>query len=346
MRVLKPLVVVAALTALVSAVAAQQVNVSVQKLQPAISAGFAATAKSSADGVSFTFKKTGDERRLLAAAGVPAGNATGARAAEVGYELQLTSGAAPRLALIAYEKGGASWYRVASSPAATGSVSGARLSIASLLPTAFSSGGGKEVDWAQVDRLWVGFVFDGAAEGTARLSAVRLTDEVALPTTPVSLTGGEAGRWSSGQDPAVKATLAMAPEGPGGRQCLKYTFSVPGGRHMYAIPSTPATVQDLEGYTALRFKYRAVIPAGMKMLITLTESNGPGYCVEPPPPYSAEWKEMTLPLSGFKWASWTAKDDNGQFDLSKLTSISTGTHGAPAQAGDGYLMVCDLELVP
>ena len=138
----------------------------------------------------------------------------------------------------------------------------------------------------------------------------------------------------------------MVPGAPNGGECMKYVFTVPAGRHMYAIPSTPVAVEDLEGYSALRFKYKYQIPAGMRMLISLGEAGGPMYFVEPAGPWSAEWAEMTIPLSKFQWATWSQKDDNGQFDLAKLSTVQIGTHGVPAEAGEGSIMVCDVELVP
>ena len=323
-----------------------EVNVPVQKLQPAATAGFAATCKTAADGVTVTFKKTGEERRFLALQGVPAGNPAGAKTAEIAYNLTLASGAAPRAAILIYEKGGGSWYKIGALPVAVGANATTRVSVAALQQTAFSTSANKQLAWDQAERVWAGFVFDGAAEGKLTVTAVKLTDQAALPTQPLRLTGADQGKWSAGQDAAVKSKLEMTPDGPKGGECLKFTFTVPAGRHMFAIPSTNVAVEDLEGYTALRFKYRYQLPPGMRMLISLGEAGGPMYFVEPAGPWSAEWAEMTIPLSKFQWASWSQKDDNGQFDLAKLTTVQIGTHGVPAQAGDGSIMVCDVELVP
>lgn len=322
------------------------VNVPLQKLQIATTSGFTATARSGAEGLGITFKKAGDERRFLAVQGLPAGSPSGAKAAEISYRLDLTSGEAPRAAVLVYEKDGGSWYKIASTPAALGAPVAARVSVAALQPTAFSTGAGKQVNWDQVTSVWAGFVFEGPAEGKLQVSGVRLVDQLALPTKPVSLTGGETGKWSSGQDAAVKAKLTMVPEGPGGKQCMKYEFNVPAGRHMYAIPSTNVTVEDLEGYSALRFKYRAQIPAGMRMLVILGETNGVTYLASPAGPWSGEWGEMTVPLSQFQWASWSQKDTEDKVNLSRLTSVQIGTDGTPTQGGDGSIMVCDIELVP
>ncbi|MEI6500455.1 MAG: hypothetical protein WCP21_05430 [Armatimonadota bacterium] len=337
------LLVIVALTLLTAAFA--EVNVPLQKLQVASTSGFDATCKAGADGVAVTFKKTGEERRFLALEGVPAANPTGAKTAEISYRLDLTSGDAPRAAVLVYEKGGGSWYKLAAQPVALGAASTARVSVAALQQTAFSTDANKQVDWDQVDHLWVGFVFESAAEGKLSISGVRLTDQTALPTQPVRLTGTTQGKWSVGQDPAVKGNAEMVPGGPNGGECMKYVFTVPAGGHMYAIPSTPVAIEDLEGYSALRFKYKVQIPAGMRMLISLGEAGGAMYCNENNGPFPTEWAEMTIPLSKFEWASWSSKDEDGQFDLAKLASVQIGTHGVPAQAGEGSIMVCDVELV-
>lgn len=338
------LLVIVALTLVTVAFA--EVNVPLQKLQAASTSGFEATCKASADGVSVTFKKTGEERRFLALEGVPAGSPVGAKTAEISYRLDLASGDAPRAAVLAYEKGGGSWYKIAAQPVALGAALATRVSVAALQQTAFSSDTNKQVDWDQVDHLWVGFVFEGAAEGKLVVSGVRLVDQTVLPTQPVRLTGAGPGKWSSGQDPAVKANLEMVPGGPNGGECMKYVFTVPAGKHMYAIPSTPVAVEDLEGYSALRFKYKVQIPAGMRMLISLGEAGGAMYSIENNGPFPTEWAEMTLPLSKFEWAVWSSKDEDGKFDLAKLATVQIGTHGAAAQAGEGSIMVCDVELVP
>lgn len=335
---------VVALTLMTAAFA--QVNVPLEKLQIASTSGFTAACKPGADGLAITFKKTGDERRFLAVQGVPAGSPAGAKAAEISYRLDLTSGDAPRAAVLVYQKDGGSWYKIAANPVALATSATTRVSVAALQPTAFSNGTDKQVNWDQVDRLWAGFVFDGPAEGKLSISGVRLLDQTALPTQPLRLTGSGPGTWTSGQDPAVKVKLTAAPEGPEGKQCMKFEFNVPAGKHMYAIPSTNVTAEDLEGYSALRFKYRAQIPAGMRVLVTLGETDGVSYFAEPPAPWSSDWAEMTIPLSQFKWASWGQKDTEDKVNLSRLTNVQIGSHGVPAQAGDGSIMVCDVELVP
>lgn len=337
MRLLSLLLITLLLTTLAFAA-----ETPLKDLRLAASSGFTATAS----GTTVTFAKTGDERRLLALAGTPSADATGAKALEFSYQLDLQSGAPPRLAAVVYEKSGGSWYKLSGIPAVTGQPASARLSVAAMIQTAFSADATNAVEWPDVDRVWFGFVFDGSAKGKVTVSNARFTDTTAVPTQPLRLFGDTPGKWSEGHDPAIKTTLAIVNEGPDGKPCSKFEFDVPAGSHMYAIPTAPITVEDLEGYKSLRFKLRGEIPQGMRLLITLAEAGGPAYFVEMPGPGPAEWTELTFPLSDFKWASWSAKDENNQFDLAKLMSVSVGSHGVPANARLGHLMVCDVELVP
>ena len=155
---LKTALIVLATLTVVAALAA--VDVPLQKLQPAALSGFEAKPTTTGGAVSFAFKKTGEERRLLAVAGAPAGDATGAMAAEITYDLTLARGDAPRLAVIAWDQDGGSWYKVSARPAAVGAGQSARVSIAGLTPTAFSTDRSGQLEWANVDRVWAGFIFD------------------------------------------------------------------------------------------------------------------------------------------------------------------------------------------
>jgi hypothetical protein len=293
-----------------------------------------------------SFDKAGDERRLLALEGVPQSSLEGARALDLSYRVQMEAGQAPRLALVIFEGDGGCWYRLSAGPVQLDRLARARLSLASLRQAAFSTDASGALEWANVAKVWVGLIIDGPAEGSLELLQARFTDEPYRPESPLRVTGDGPGEWHAGQDRAVKSELTTPNEGPGGAPCMKYEFTVPGGRHMYAIPSTGIVPAELEGYTALRFKYRANIPPGMRLLVTLTEREGAQYYVEPPGPWAAEWAEMTIPLSRFKAASWGARDTNDTLDLPDLKSVTIGTHGTPAEGGAGLVMVADVELVP
>ena len=110
----------------------------------------------------------------------------------------------------------------------------------------------------------------------------------------------------------------------------------------------PITVEDLEGYSALRFKYRAQIPGGAcACLVTLSETGGTSYFCEPAGPWSAEWGEMTIPLRRLQLGPpGRARTTTASSTWRSSRASSVGTHGVPAQAGDGWIMVTDLEMVP
>lgn len=322
------------------------VDVPLKDLKLAAASGFQAKATASGGKVTITFTKTGEERRLLAVQGTPAGNPSGALAAEISYQVTLTKGEAPRLALIAWDRDGGSWYKVSSVPVKLGEAGTGRISAAGLTQTTFSKDESGGLEWDGVERLWVGFIFDGAAAGTATVTGAHLTDNPVVQTQPVPLIKVD-GKWNDGHDPAVQTTITAPNEGPSGQPCFKYELNVPAGKHMYACPSTGVVAEDLEGYKALRFKIRAEIPEGMRLLVQFSEQGGPMYYVEREAgQVPAEWTEMTIPLSEFKNASWGPKDDNGQLDLAKLNTLSIGAHGVPVNARLGYLEVCDVELVP
>ena len=341
---LRTILAVLAMLAVTMALAA--VDVPLQNLKPAVTSGFEAKASSAAGGVTFTFKKTGEERRLLAVAGTPGGNLSGALAAEVKYQVSVTKGEAPRLAVIAWDKDGGSWYKVGARPVKTDAAGSGRISTAGLTQTAFSADASGQLEWGNVDRLWVGFIFDGPAEGTAAVAGVRLTDTPVVPTEPLPLIA-VAGKWSDGHDPAVKTTISTPNEGPGGKPCFKYEFDVPAGKHMYACPNTAITADDVEGYKSLRLMIKGEIPKGMRLLIQTSEQGGGTYFVEKQADQvPADWTAMTIPLTDFKAASWGGKDDNGQLDLPKLNTMSIGSHGVPENARLGLIMIAEVELVP
>jgi len=327
-------------------------------LRPAVYAGFQAeleTVPNADEGRpawQATFVKTGEERRLLALEGQLEASPIGVKALVLRYRLTLTQGEALRPAVVVFDQEGGSWYKVGGTPLEVGGFMDCRLSVAALRPTAFSPSSGRaaplsRLDWNQVARVWVGVVVDGPAQGSIALSEARFTDEPYRPTQPLRVTGEGVGKWSVSQDPAVQSTLTTPNEGPEGQPCMKYEFTLPGGRHMYAIPHTPVVARDLEGYTALRFTYKATLPEGIKgLLVTLWERGGAQYMADPPPPPSAEWTTITLPLDQFTLGGWT-KDDNGQFDLETLTTVAIGCHGtAQGEGGSGTIWATDVELVP
>lgn len=300
-------------------------------------------------GVAFSaaFAKATEERRLLAVTGVVEGDASGAKALAVKLRVKLAEGDAPRLAVVAFDDAGGSWYKVSGQPVTLDEVTESRVSMAALRQTAFSDSADTAPDLGRLERLWFGLVMDGPVSGTLDVMEARLTDEPYRPTKPLRVTGDGPGKWSASENEAVTSTLTTPNEGPDGQACMKYEFTAPTGSHRWMIPSTPILASDLEGYTALRFKYKAELPEGIPgLLVLVQERGGGGWFADPPPPASADWREATIPLDTLKFATWT-KDDNGKFDLALASNVQIGAHGTPKSAGGpSLIMVADIEFVP
>lgn len=298
-------------------------------------------------GAGLEFNKTGDERRLLAFAGRLEGSLEGAKTADVSFELKQTSGNPPRPVLVLYDADGGAWFRVYSAGCGGAAQGSVRLSLNNWQRAVFSATEALAPTIGKIATVWVGFAFDGPATGTLRLASTRFSDQPYVPAGPVRVTGDSAGQWGCNSDKDAKATATTPNEGPGGKPCMKCEFDVPGGRHMYVTPSMPLANLDMEGMSMLRFKAIVTIPAGMRLLLCLTEPNGCTYFCEPAPPWPApDWGDMAVPLSQFKPASWGSKDDNGQLDVPNITSMVIGTHGVPAAAGKGLIKVAEIELAP
>lgn len=334
---------------LASLLAAQEApsNVPLKDFRMGIANGFE-TALRFGDGsiARGEFAKTGAERRLLGIHAVPVGPTTGVKSLVTRYRLELAEGAPPRLAVVVFDEEGGSWYRVgeALSP---GPPTEGRVSLSALRPTAFSTHAAASLVWNKVTHLWFGFVADGAVRGTVDFQEARLTSEPYRPSQPVIVTGDDPGQWSVSQDPAVVSTLTTPNEGPDGRPCMKYEFTVPAGRHMYCIPGTGVPAAELEGFSGLRFTYKATIPEGQgNLLVSVQERGGAQYYADPGPPPSADWTTVTLPFSTFKFATWS-RDDNNQLDLADVIRVSIGCHGTPRGENlQGLIMVCDIQFVP
>lgn len=296
-----------------------------------------------------TFDKPGEERRFLALA-VPLplkGDPAAARAVEVKYRLNLAAGQPPRLALIAWEKGGGAWYKLAAEPLVTGEEATGRLSVAALGQTAFSQDASGAFEWENLEALWLGVVIDGPARGTLELRQARFTSEPYRPSKPLRVTGDGPGQWTVVNDPAAQCKITTPNEGPGGRPCMRFDFTFPGRRHMYALPVVPLPPADLQDYRGVQFTYKATIPPGIRgLLVTLWEQGGAQYEGFPYPPPSDDWVTVTMPFEDFKLAGWT-RDTNDRLDLDRLTNMVIGVHGsADADVGEGTIWVCDIEFVP
>lgn len=293
-----------------------------------------------------TFTKPGEERRLLALEVPPRGDLREYRALILRYEVQLCQGQPPRLALVAFDGRSGAWFKVQPYPVAVGKSAEGRLSLASLQRAAFSRDAGEAPAWDRIEKVWLGWVLDGPAEGSFEITQVSFTREPYRPTEPLEITGDGPGRWSVGQDPAVQSTLTTPNEGPGGKPCMKFEFTFPGGRHMYATPFTPVPPVEREGYRALRFTYKATLPEGIGGLLVMLGEQGAQFFADPPPPPSADWTTLTIPFEQFKLGGWS-RDDNGQLDLERVDRVFIAVHGTAAgSGGSGTLWATDIQFVP
>ena len=291
-----------------------------------------------------SFKKADEPRRLVALEGRPAKSAAGAKALIARYRLTLKTGEA-RLALVTWDASGNAWYRTGSEPAKTGAFTDGRVAAGSPRPASFNQEPALEFSWDDIERVWVGLVIDGAAEGTFELSAARLTDEPYRAAEPLVLKFADTKLWGVGQDPAVTSELTVANEGPNGEPCTKLAFTFPGGKHMYLVPSMALPQSDLEGYSALEITYQAQLPPGIQGLLLMLGESGGQFMVEPMPAPSEKWITATIPFADFKLGAWS-KDDNGVLDLDRVQNIMIGTHGASTGGGPGLIMVSDVRFVP
>lgn len=331
---------------------AQNVNVPLTDLKPVVTAGFAArveTVPGEDEGravVRVQYAKSGEERRMLALEALVTADLTGLKAGEVRYRLGVTEGSAPRLGFVLYDEDGGCWYKVGAEPLKVGGFQEVRLPLGSLQLASYAQDASGKLELDAVKRAWVALLVDGAGKGVMEISTARLTDEAYRPTEPFRVTGSGAGTWGVSRDPAVTGKVTIVPDGHRGRPCMHYEFTVPAGRHMYAIPNTAIAPGEYDGYRALRFQYKASIPKGMRLLVTLPERTGAAYYSEPAGPWSEEWATMTVPFATLKLASWGQKDPNGKFDPGDISGVQIGCHGTPEAAGPGWLWVADVELVP
>ena len=314
-----------------------------------VTAQLAAVANAAAGqpGVKITFTKAGEERRFVAVEARHAGSPAGAQALALRYRLALAQGKEPSWAVAVFEKGGGMWYKVGAGVSADTAFAEGRIPLKALRRAAFSEGAATEVEWGKVEKVWLGIVVDGPAQGTLEISQPRFTDAPYRPDKPVRITWKGPEQWSAGKDAAVQATLTTPNEGPDGRLCLKLDFRFPGGRHMYLVPAIAAPPADLDGYKALRFTYKATLPPGIGgLLVMVAERGGAQYFAEPAPPASAEWSTITVPFSQMKHATWT-KDANGQLDVTDITGVTIGVHGtAKGEGGPGLVVAADVQFVP
>ncbi|MBC7288647.1 MAG: hypothetical protein H5T86_11535 [Armatimonadetes bacterium] len=294
-----------------------------------------------------SFKKTDGARRMVAVEAVLKSGLGPASSLKLSYLLALSTGKPPLLLAALFERGGAMWFRVLREPAVTGRPAATLIPLTSLRLAAFTKDDTGKLEWENVEKVWVGMVIDGPAEGTLDITDARFTDEQYKASAPLPVMGPDGGQWSLAHDPRAQCTLTTPAEGPEGQRCMKLEFVFPLGTHMYACPSIAIPAGELEGYGGIQFKYKAQLPQGIVgLLVTLGEDDGSGYEAYPYPPPSDNWQTVTIPFNKFRLAGWT-QDENGQLDKGQLRSIVIGAHGtATGDGGKGIIWVADLCMVP
>lgn len=323
---------------------------------PAVNVDVDLKAMPEADGSAMAlraaFTKEGDERRLVAFETRLEGEAATAKALVLRYRLRVTDGASPRLGLVVFESDGGAWFRTGRPLPQRDQFGEERLSLARLRPAAFSQDPDGALTWNEGTRTWLGLLVDGPAKGVFEVSRAAYTPEPYRPSEPLRITGDGPGVWGQSNDPAVKGTLTTPAEGPDGKPCMKYEFTMPGGRHMYAIARTPARGDEFSAYKALRFTYKAALPPGIGgLFVALQEANGAQYYIDGKSEGTvaqptAEWKTITIPFAELKLGQWS-KDDNGALDLDQVDAICIGCHGTTsARTGKGAIWVADVLFVP
>jgi hypothetical protein len=291
-----------------------------------------------ADGA-VSFQKTGAERRLLALVVKPAAALATAKSIEARGTLSGVAPGAAHLAVVAFVADGGVFAKIGQPVGADGA---ARVPLDSLKPTAFSADGAAPLDWTKVQKLWVGLVLDGQASGRWQIAALSTSAEALVVTAPLILPLGTADSWSVGKDPAVQHKLAIVNEGPHGEPVVRFDFTFPESRHLYALPTLPMPA-EVDGYRALRVRYKASLPKGPRTLISLIKANGAQYIVEPAA--TADWTTCETPLADLKLGAWS-KDDEGKLTMTPGMTVIVGCHGTADPVGNGTIWIAEIALVP
>ncbi len=290
-----------------------------------------------------TFSNPLAERRIAALEGTPKGTMDGARALVFDGRLALQQGSPPSVVAVFFESDGGVWYRISGKTMSGTEFGEIRLPLSGTFTRArFATDADEAIRWEQVERVWLGLLVNGPASGVFELRHPRFTDALFRPISAVRL----GPTWDVAQDPAVQSKLDPAVTEPDGSTSMEYRFNLPGGRHMFALPRTPVNVEELDGYSALQFTYRADLPPGIDgLLVMLIEADGTQYRAVPPPPASSEWRTATIPFQRFERGSWS-KDENDRLNLGDVSQVAIGMHGTTPAAASGAIKVRDVQFLP
>lgn len=346
---MRPHIAVLVFTAILACPMAGAQVAPVHHLSVATDAGLEVTFAAPTDNAParLQFSKTGPEPRFVGFRGLPAAPPAGARTLQVRFRLTGEGIDTLRAAALLFEQSGARWLKLGAPTAPSADEQLAVLSLASLKAAPFAEAAATDPDLSRVSQVWVGVVLAGKVQGVLELLDAAFSDARPSAVAPLPITDNAPGAWKLFSDPAARATVSTPDEGPDGRSCMKLQFHFPGGRHMFANPHVSLPLVDLEGYSALRFRYKATLPAGIAgLLVMVGEGKGAIYIADPPPPPGAEWATLTVPFAEMKLGAWT-RDDNDRLDLDSLTTLYIGVHGtALGDGGPGTVWATDIEFIP
>jgi hypothetical protein len=291
------------------------------------------------------FAKLGKERRLLLLETAQP-QISKAKSVALRYRLRLVRGDRLRFAVLAHGAAGEVWFKIAQPIESVDKDVDWRIPLTGLKPAAFSTAQ-SDPDMAKIRKLQVGLVLDGICEGVWEIESVSLSSEPFKPTKPFVVPISPQTKLSLAHDPAAKVRTEIVKEGPEGKWCWKTEFVIPGGRHMYVLPSISLPDVDLTGYSGLKLTYMATLPSGIKaLLITLVEHDGSHYYTDWIATPSEGWRTLVIPFSEFRLGGWS-QDENGRLDLDQIGSLIVGMHGTTSESeGRGSIWVASIAFVP
>ncbi|MFN3421709.1 MAG: hypothetical protein ACK40X_08305, partial [Armatimonadota bacterium] len=197
--------------------------------------GISAQWTRSRDKLVINFAKSGNERRLLLLE-TTSPDIAKAKSVLLRFRLTLVKGKLPKLAMLAYGASNEVWFKVSPLWALTDEEIEWQLPLTGFRPAAFSVASG-EPDLTKIRRLQVGLALDGACSGVWEIREIALLTKPFRPSHPIVITIVPEITLSLSHDPAAKARTEIVKEGIGGGWCWKTEFTIPGGRHMYVLPS-------------------------------------------------------------------------------------------------------------
>ncbi|MFA0743820.1 MAG: hypothetical protein LASZOEIN_000601 [Candidatus Fervidibacter sp.] len=290
------------------------------------------------------FSKLGEERRLLLLETTQP-QISKAKSVDIRYCLRLVRDGRLRFAVLAYGDAGGVWFKIVQPVEGVDEEVDWRIPLSGLKPAAFSTLQ-TDPDIAKIRKLQVGLVLDGICEGVWEIESISLSSKPFKPTKPIVVPISPQAKLSLAHDPAAKVRTEIVKEGPEGKWCWKTEFVIPGGRHMYVLPSLIMPDADLTGYSGLQLTYRANLPSGIKaLLIILVEHDGSHYYTDWIATPSGERRTLVIPFSEFRLGGWS-QDENGRLDLDQIGSVIVGMHGTASESeGRGSIWVASIAFV-